>query len=203
MTVGLSRERHGGVLVLAPAGRLDNESAAEFELAIQEVLSAGERHLVLDLAGLDYVSNAGLRSLGRLAKSMNTPSTSLRIAGLQSPLRQAFEAAGVAVLFDIRADRAAALADHPAAGGAELAQRVAGLLGVAGGVPASGSGDPALARLAELAHEILATRGRQTRAVRALAQGTQVMQRVSAVPSQPAAASRKPGFWQRLFGRKS
>lgn len=202
MAIELERERRGGVLVLAPAGRLDNDNAADFELAIQEVLSAGERHLVLDLAGLGYMSNAGLRTLGRLAKSLNTPTTSLRVAGLSPALRQVFDAAGVSVLFNLYRDREAALADHPAAQGAALANEMGRLLGVAPAAPAEPASAEVL-KLAELAMEILATRGRQTRAVRALAQGTQVMQRVSAAAgAAPAAASRKPSFWQRLFGRK-
>ena len=44
MTFAYSQERHGGVLVVAPSGRLDNESAVDFELAAQELLNAGERH---------------------------------------------------------------------------------------------------------------------------------------------------------------
>lgn len=195
-------ERHGGVLVLAPRGRLDNESAAAFELQIQEALGAGERHLVLDLAGLDYLSNAGLRALGRLAKSLNTPSTSLRLAGLSPALRQVLESAGVAVLFDIRANRAAALADHPAAQGGKLAVEVARLLGVVASEPPPLPAGVDPAKLAELAMDMLGRSGKQTRAVRAMAQGTQVMQRVVAANAGPATSSRKPGFWQRLFGRK-
>jgi anti-anti-sigma factor len=201
MALDLERERRGGVLVLAPKGRLDNENAADFELAMQEVLSAGERHLLLDLAGLGYVSNAGLRTMGRLAKSLNTPTTSLRVAGLSDTLRQVFDAAGVSVLFDIRPDRETALADHPAAQGAALAVEVCRLLGIDAAVPPPEAA-PDSAKLAELAMDILSTRGRQTRAVRAMAQGTQVMQRVVATPAAASAAARKPGFWQRLFGRR-
>jgi anti-anti-sigma factor len=201
MALELERERHGGVLVLAPTGRLDNENAADFELAMQEVLGAGERHLVLDLAGLSYVSNAGLRTIGRLAKSLNTPTTSLRVAGLSDAMRQVFDAAGVSVLFDIRASRSAALADHPAAQGAALAVEMCRLLGIDSSAPAPDI-SPEAAKLAELAMDILSSRGRQTRAVRAMAQGTQVMQRVVSTPAAPASAARKPSFWQRLFGRR-
>lgn len=203
MSFEITRERHGGVLLLVPSGRLDNENAADFELIIQEALGAGERHLVLDLAELDYLSNAGLRALGRLAKSLNTPGTSLRIAGARPALRQVFDASGTAVLFEFRSDRAAALADHPAAHGGQLAAELARLLGLPAAPAASDKNPPEVVRLAELALEVLGSRGRQTRAVRALAQGTQVMQRVVATPpAGKPATSRKPGFWARLFGRK-
>jgi stage II sporulation protein AA (anti-sigma F factor antagonist) len=202
VSMEVARERHGGVLVLAPVGRLDNDNAEDFELLVQEAIGAGERHLVLDLARLDYLSNAGLRALGRMAKSLGTPSTSLRLAGLSPTLQQVLASAGVAVLFDVRPDRAAALADHPAAGGGRLASEVARLLGVGPDRPQPAPAGVDVARLAELAFDMLGRSGRQTRAVRALAQGTQVMQRAVPGPGVSPAASRKPGFWQRLFGRK-
>jgi anti-anti-sigma factor len=204
MSVEIARENHGDVLVLAPLGRLDTDSAADFELAIEQALASGERHLVFDLAGLDYISNAGLRALGRLAKSLDTPSTSLRIAGLTPRMRQLFDDAGVGMLFDFRADRAAALADHPAARGRELAAQIAPLLGAAAVTRGQGSADDE--RIAELAIQLLGGRGRQTRAVRAMAEGTQVMQQLATAqtpaPPRPAPAPR-PGFWRRLFSRRS
>jgi anti-anti-sigma factor len=201
MALDLARERHGGVLVLALSGRLDNDNAGDFQLAVQEALAAGERHLVLDLAGLSYLSNAGLRTLGRLAKSLATPTTSLRIAGLSPALRQVFEAAGATVLFEVYPSRAAALAGHPASRGAALAGELCRLLGIAAPVAPVEPAAADTVTLAELALEILTTRGRQTRAVRALAQGTQVMQRVVPTAASAPPPSR-PGFWRRLFGRR-
>jgi len=204
MAFDVVRERHGGVMLLALQGRLDNENAADFELVIQEALAGGARHLVLDLADLEYLSNAGLRALSRIAKSLNATATSLRVAGASAALRQVFDASGASVLFEFHPDRAAALRDHPALRGAELATLVSQLLGLPAAPPAAAPTDPQHAKLAELALEILTTRGRQTRAVRALAQGTQVMQRVVTAQGGKAAAPRKDagGFWQRLFGRR-
>lgn len=211
MAFELTQERHGSVLVIAPRGRLDNESASDFELAAQELLAAGERHLVVDLEHLNYVSNAGLRVLGMLGKALKTPATSLRLCGLTPALRQVFDAAGVAAMFDLRKDLGAALLDHPAARGAdELGAHAARLLGAP---PATLPDDESLLeqakRIATLAAELMASAGgtaAQPRAARVMAAGTQMVAKVRAADAgkAPAAASDagKQGNWlQRMFGR--
>jgi len=207
VAISIGQERQGGVLIVSLSGRLDNESAADFELFVQEALAAGERHLLLDLADLGYMSNAGIRAVGTLAKSLNTPTTSLRVSGVAPAVRQVLDAAGVGILLDIRADRAAALADHPAAVGADLGREMLRLLGVESTPVPAPEGD--MRKLAELAFELLSAGDRhQQRAARAQAQGTQVMRRITPPASGAAAtppatpAQAKPSFWQRLFGRK-
>lgn len=209
MTVELQKERRSGVLVVSVDGRLDAEGSADFELFTQEAVAAGERHLILDLAKLGYISNAGLRALGSLAKSLNTPSTSLRVAGVQPGVSQTLDAAGVAILLDVRPDLDAALANHPAARGDDLSKHLSRLLGIAETGPIEVAPDQA--KLAELAFELLAGKQHQHRAARAIAQGTQVLQRV-AVPTADAAApapirprqapAKKLSFWQKLFGKR-
>ena len=206
MPLEFGKERHGGVLVLAPQGRLDNDNAAEFELAAQELINAGERHIVVDLADLSYSSNAGLRVLGKMAKALKTPTTSLRLCGLSPALRQVFDAAGITMVFEIRPTLAAALADHPAAAGAgELGREAARLLGLP---PPAANPEPvpdAAKNLAALAAELMAVKGAAPRAARAMVDATQLAPRVTAadiarVKAQQAAEDKKPGFWKRLFG---
>lgn len=212
MAAEIQCERVGGVLVVSVRGRLDNESASDFELFAQETVAAGERHLLLDLSDLGYLSNAGARALATLAKSMNTPTTSLLVAGVQDNVRQVLDAAGVGLLLSLSDSREAALADHPAARGDVLGRQLLALLGVTPAQPSAS--DPKAARLAELAFELLAGQQHQHRAARAIAQGTQVMRRVSA--EQPTAASARPKtapapapaasgkprltWWKRLLG---
>lgn len=205
MSIDITRERNGSVLVARISGRLDNDSSADFELFAQEAVAGGERHLLLDLGALGYISNAGVRALATLAKSLATPSTSLRVAAVQPNVRQILDAAGVAILLDLYPDPAAALATHPALQGGALAADVMRLLGIR--PSADEAPQPQAARLAELAFELLSGKQHQNRAVRAVAQGTQVMRRVAAADIAAAssvapAPPRKRSFWQRLFGRK-
>jgi anti-sigma B factor antagonist len=205
----LLQERHGGVLVLSPRGRLDNDNAAEFELAAQELINAGERHIVVDLAGLNYASNAGLRVLGKMGKALRTPTTSLRLCGLTPVLRQVFDQAGIASVFEIRPDRRHALADHPAAQGAgELGRAAARLLGVPDAASDADGADGAndtVRKLAPLAVELLAT-GIAAPRPRPMVDATQLAPKVRdsdvarALAAQ-AAAQPRLSWWQRLFGK--
>ena len=196
MALDLTRERHGEVLVLTPAGRLDNDSAAELELAAQEELADGTRHLVLDLAQLGYISNAGLRVLSGLAKALPAPSGSLRLAALPPALKQVFDAAGFTPVFSFYPSLDAALASHPAAAGsAELAALARQLLGL--GAPSAAADTATPDGLAKLALELLGRPPAPTPA-RALAGGTQFVPRVQVAAPAPARQS----WWQRLLGTR-
>jgi anti-anti-sigma factor len=206
MEFELIRDRHGGVLVLSPRGRLDNDNAAEFELAAQELLAAGERHIVVDLSGLNYTSNAGLRVLGKMGKALKSPSTSLRLCSLTPALRQVFDAAGIAMVFDIRSDLGAALADHPAAQSAgKVGRAVEQLLGVAPVAPDLPPVADADKRLSELAFELLAAADASRAAPRPMRDATQLALKVRpedvarALAAQSAAEPDK--WWQRWFKR--
>lgn len=204
MTFAYSQERHGGVLVVAPSGRLDNDSAVDFELAAQELLNAGERHIVVDLAQLNYISNAGLRVLGKLGKALRTPETSLRLCGLTAAVRQVFDAAGAATMFDIRPDLKTAIGDHPAARGAgDLVREAMRVLGVRADAPAPVPLANA-ATLAQLARDLMGGNAPPPRAARAMAAGTQVVMRVRPedVAAAIAAKQQKKNWFQRLFGKK-
>jgi anti-anti-sigma factor len=58
---------HNGHPVMRIVGRLDSSVAPRFTTAVQDVLRR-EARIVVDLAGLTYVSSAGLRSFLVLAK---------------------------------------------------------------------------------------------------------------------------------------
>ena len=52
-------------------GRLDNESVGGFDEALDAVLLSAVKVVVFDLARLEYVTSAGLRSIFRAQKAMN------------------------------------------------------------------------------------------------------------------------------------
>lgn len=109
MALEIREESVGDTRVLELSGRLDTETSADLELAVQDLLQAGEKRFVLDLAGVGYVSSAGLRVLLMLGKSVDGKGM-LRLAGLNPAVRQVFDVAGFTPLFAIFPDRAAALA---------------------------------------------------------------------------------------------
>jgi len=87
--VEIGEERLGNLVVLRPQGRLDNTTSPEFQARLLEVVGASQADIVIDFAGVDYVSSAGLRALMTAAK---TKSRERRLAaiGLNSVVQEIF-----------------------------------------------------------------------------------------------------------------
>lgn len=102
--------REGGVLVLRLSGRLDAETAPDFETAVLSRVDAGESSMVLDLEGLEYVSSAGLRVVLVAAKRLQQAGGKLVVCSLQNPVLEVFRVSGMDSIIDTSKDRAGALA---------------------------------------------------------------------------------------------
>jgi anti-anti-sigma factor len=156
MAFAIQQEQQGAVRILALSGRLDTETSADLELALQDLQAAGATHFLIDMADIGYVSSAGLRVLLALAKQLDGGRGSLRLCELNAAVTQVFDVAGFSKLFLIYPTRAAALAGHTAAKpDPGLAKSVAELIGApeSGGAASPASGD-----LARAAAQLLADR---------------------------------------------
>ena len=154
MALEIRQEEAGSIRILALTGRLDTETAADFELTVQDLLGAGERHFLVDVSGIGYVSSAGLRVLLALAKQLDGGRGSLRLCELNAAVTQVFDVAGFSKLFLIYPTRAAALAGHAEAKpDPGLAKSVAELIGAE---ESSGPASPESADLARAAAQLLA-----------------------------------------------
>jgi len=118
MTIEIRQEQQGEVRILALSGRLDTETSADLELALQDLQADGATHFVIDLADIGYVSSAGLRVLLALAKQLDGGRGSLKLCALNEAVRQVFDVAGFSRMFAIFPNRDAALASAPAASAA-------------------------------------------------------------------------------------
>ena len=131
MAIKIEQEQSGNTRILALSGRLDTETSADVELALQDLLAAGERNFLIDMTDIGYVSSAGLRVLLATAKQLEGGKGSLRLCGLNPSVRQVFDVAGFSKLFALFPDRIAALGEagkvRPEA---VLAGKIAALLGV-------------------------------------------------------------------------
>jgi anti-sigma B factor antagonist len=73
-------------------GRLDTETAPAFEERLQPLLESPTVAAALfDLAGLEYISSAGIRVLVRVRKTLEARGGGVAIANLQPTVRQVFD----------------------------------------------------------------------------------------------------------------
>jgi len=196
------QEVRGDVQVLIPSGRLDTDSAADFELTVQDLLAANAKHFVIDLSKIGYVSSAGLRVLLMLAKGLERKGT-LRLSGLNPQIKQVFDIAGFTKLFSIHPDLDAALDKHPHAGepGPDMAKLAAKIMGAESPSMPAGSG-PADPKLAKAAAGLLGADGGEAKAPAAGATPAPAPAAPAEKPAAAEPAPEKKGVLGRLFGRK-
>ncbi len=73
------------------SGRLDGSTHAELDTALAPLLHDGTHILEFNLAGLDYISSAGLRSIFRARKALDAHAGRVLVMQPQAPVRKVFE----------------------------------------------------------------------------------------------------------------
>ena len=97
MALSIQRvEERSFTKTLRLAGRVDNETAADLDRELDEVLETPIKVLVFDLGGLEYTSSAGLRSFLRAQKSMSQRAGQTLFVNLQPPVQKVFDSAKAA-----------------------------------------------------------------------------------------------------------
>jgi anti-anti-sigma factor len=71
------------------------------EKDLTELIAGGERFLVLDLGGLDYISSAGLRTILVVTKRLREKQGRLLLASPKSVVREVFEISGFSSIIPI------------------------------------------------------------------------------------------------------
>ena len=107
----VTEARSGGTTILKIVGRVDSSVSKSLEQHVQDVVSRDE-HIVVDLAGMTYVSSAGLRSFIMLAKHARARNKTIALVAMQDEVVEIFEISGLLELFSIHPtvdDAAAAL----------------------------------------------------------------------------------------------
>lgn len=86
----------GVKLIVKAEGRIDTTTAVDFGTKINDLLDDSDeeiKELILDLAGVDYVSSIGLRVILELQKRMNNQG-SMRLLNVTPPVLEVFEMTG-------------------------------------------------------------------------------------------------------------
>lgn len=83
-------------------GRLDTESAGQFEKAIKPLLSKADKEIIIDCAKLEYVSSAGLRQLLALRKAVAAKGGKFALVNVSYYIESVLKMTGMLSLFEIR-----------------------------------------------------------------------------------------------------
>lgn len=98
-------ESMGTTTVVTATGRLDFGAAADFQQQLEQAVAAKPARLVVDCAGLDYVSSAGLRSFLVAARAAKAAGTRFTACSLQPSVNEVFEISGFSRIIEVLAGR--------------------------------------------------------------------------------------------------
>jgi anti-anti-sigma factor len=76
---------------VALGGRLDTHSFDELDRRLAPVLASDIQSLVLDLAGLEYISSAGVRSIFKARKALATRNGKVLVLNPQPQIKKVFD----------------------------------------------------------------------------------------------------------------
>ena len=93
-----------------PEGRIDGSNSADFQSAVMERIDEGSESILLDFAGISYISSAGLRAVLILAKKLNQVSGRFALCSMQKSVQSVFEVSGFVKIIDVHPGREDALA---------------------------------------------------------------------------------------------
>ena len=83
-TLGVQEEKKGDILILHFKGKLDAISSPLAEKKIFDSINNGQHKLLLNFAGVDYLSSAGMRMLLSTTKKLKTLSGKLVVSSVNS-----------------------------------------------------------------------------------------------------------------------
>lgn len=119
----IAKQQVDGALQLTLSGRLDSTWAASLASEIDESIREGARHLHLDMAGVPYMSSAGIRVLISASRQLHTVKGTLAVVNPSAEVRKLLALSGLDSLIG-----PAAPAGRDAASGACAARATIGSL---------------------------------------------------------------------------
>lgn len=106
----MTAEFPSGAAILRVAGSMDAVTVPEFDAEWKKLLEDGATKLVVDLAGVDYISSAGLRGILLLAKTAKAQSVALAFSGLSGMVADMFRLSGFLTILSVHPDAETAAA---------------------------------------------------------------------------------------------
>lgn len=105
----------GNVLVASPSGQIDMMACNDFKVAIHANLDETKaKHLVIDLADLEYLTSAGFREFFLAGRRMGREGGTLSVCRLQPMVKELFDIAQFNTAYAIHGTREAAVASAKA-----------------------------------------------------------------------------------------
>ena len=109
----IDHELVGDVCVVTAQGRLDGSTSSIFAERLQVLIDGDNPRLLVDLAGIDFVTSAGLRAVLGVVKKVKAAQGALAVCGVRTQVQDILDITGLTPMMQIypqRSDGLVALA---------------------------------------------------------------------------------------------
>jgi anti-anti-sigma factor len=106
----LSTDKRESVTVVKIQGRLDTISAPELEQEMTALMGQGDSSFIVDMARMEYISSAGLRSILLVAKKLKPLGGKMVFCSMTPMVAKVFSVSNFSSLFAIHDSLETALA---------------------------------------------------------------------------------------------
>ena len=110
MGLEISTSLTEGAVVLSVDGRIDASTAPQLEEELSNMIQQGEENILLNLAGVSYISSGGLRVLLKTNKELHKNGGNLILCSLNTDVHKVIKLAGFTSIFTIYSSEEEALA---------------------------------------------------------------------------------------------
>ena len=87
----IARSLNGDTIILAPSGRIDQDTSAAFQEALSGEIAGEQTLVVVDFSDIEYISSVGLRALMIGAKESKAGGCKLAVAALCPVVQEVFQ----------------------------------------------------------------------------------------------------------------
>ena len=95
------KTKQGDILILSLSGRVDSDTAPDFEKEVLEAIDNGEIHIVINCQDLQYISSSGLRVFLLALKAVRPLNGEVAVCSPREHVRDVFDIVGFIGLFAI------------------------------------------------------------------------------------------------------
>ncbi|MBN1769444.1 MAG: STAS domain-containing protein [Prolixibacteraceae bacterium] len=97
----LTTNKKGDFTIAEINGRIDTTNYNEFETQIMDVIEKGEKNIILNCEGLNYISSSGLRVFLITQKKLMGLKGKLHLCNMQPAIKEIFDMSGFSSIFKI------------------------------------------------------------------------------------------------------
>ena len=98
-TLSIVTDNIQSVSIVKIKGRVDSETASDFDAALSKLLNDNRNKIVLDLQSVEFLSSAGLRAMVKALKDAQKSGGDVRLSSVSQPIEVILRTVGMMQMF--------------------------------------------------------------------------------------------------------